>query len=79
MLCNVALNGLEEAAKSAALRMKRGERSKVDLTRFADHFLCTGVNNHILENDIMGTISQFLAKRNLRLKDAKCQDWCVSY
>lgn len=71
MLCNIALNGLEKATKTAAPLPKRGVRNKIHLTRYADDFVCTGAERAMLENQVRGGVSQFLKERGLELKDQK--------
>jgi RNA-directed DNA polymerase len=73
MLCNIALNGLETALKQAAWAMKRGERSKVHLTLYADDFVCIGISHTVLENQIKEGVSAFLAERGLDFKDSKSE------
>lgn len=69
-LCNIALNGLESAAKKAANSYK-SRSAKVHLTRYADDFICTGFNQTILEESIKPAIAEFLKERGLEFKDSK--------
>ena len=71
MLCNIALNGLEEAAIKAAPLPRRGQRNKIHLTRYADDFVCTSASKSMLETDVKEGISQFLAERGLEFKTSK--------
>ena len=72
-LANLALDGLETllrerfgAAKSAA-----ANRHKVNLVRYADDFVITGVSKELLANEVVPLVRTFLAERGIRLSDAK--------
>lgn len=71
MLCNIALNGLENIAIKSAPAAKRGKRNKIHLTRYADDFICTSANKTILEQAVFPAISDFLEKRGLEFKMSK--------
>ena len=71
MLCNIALNGLERAAKEAAPQPPKGKRNKIHLTRYADDFVCTGADRAMLEGPVKEGISRFLEERGLEFKAEK--------
>lgn len=67
-LCNVALNGLERAAKEST---RRSKNPKVNLTRYADDFVCTAANREILETEVKPALVNFLMGRGLELSEGK--------
>ncbi len=72
-LANVTLNGLESGL-AEYLTAKFGSRAiklKVNVVRYADDFVITGVSKEILENEVKPWIEAFLAVRGLRLSEAK--------
>lgn len=71
MLCNIALNGLENIAIKSAVAAKPGKRNKIHLTRYAGYFICTSANKTILENAVFPAISDFLEKTRLEFKLSK--------
>lgn len=66
-LCNVALNGLEKAAKGSTGRWKY----RVNLTRYADDFVCTAVTWEILEREVKPALENFLKGRGLEFSQGK--------
>jgi RNA-directed DNA polymerase len=66
-LANVALDGLEAAAKAAVPR--RG--AKVNVIRYADDFVITGVSREILETKVIPAVRAFLDARGLHLSPEK--------
>lgn len=82
LLCNIALNGLEQVAKesvgTSAYQRKLGSRPKVHTTRYADDFIITSVNEELLLREVCPAVEEFLAKRNLKLKEAKTRILHVS-
>ncbi len=69
ILANMALDGLEEAVAAAV--PKRG--AKVNVVRFADDFIITGVSKEILTDYVLPKVNAFLAERGLRLSQSKTQ------
>lgn len=71
MLCNAALNGLENAIrKEFPLKIIKGERSKIYIIRFADDIVVTGAK----ENDLIRVkqlIVEYLKVRDLEMKESK--------
>ena len=68
VLANLALDGLEDVVKGVASR-----HSKVNFVRFADDFVVTGQSRELLEEKVLPVVSDFLARRGLRLSPAKTQ------
>ena len=66
-LANMALDGLEGAARKALPR--RG--AKVNVVRYADDFIITGVSKELLEEKVLPSVRAFLLKRGLRLSEEK--------
>lgn len=64
-LANIALNGLEGAIDKAAKR-----NQKVNVVRYADDFVVTGISIEVLKN-IKVAIESFLAERGLKLSEEK--------
>lgn len=73
-LANVALNGLESELL-AHLRAKVGptkaKKLKVNVVRYADDFVITGMSQDFLENEVRPWVEAFLAQRGLRLSPTK--------
>ena len=63
----MALDGLEAAAKAAVPR--RG--AKVNVIRYADDFVVTGVSKEILETKVIPAVRAFLEERGLHLSEEK--------
>jgi RNA-directed DNA polymerase len=72
MLCNIALNGLENAIREEFPPRKtiNGKRPKVDLIRYADDLIVTGENKEFI-NKAKIIIDNFLKTRDLELKPDK--------
>jgi RNA-directed DNA polymerase len=68
ILCNMALDGLEDLVVPAS--RSRG-RSKLHVIRYADDFIITGKSPAILEHDVRPQVEQFLAQRGLQLSTEK--------
>lgn len=79
LLCNVALNGMEELIRNAfpARKVVDGSRPKVNLYRFADDLIVTGTNEQTLIQ-IRQIIEEFLKIRGLELKDNKTRIVTIS-
>lgn len=73
-LANIALNGLESGLL-AHLQARHGKtkakKLKVNVVRYADDFVITGVSKEVLENEVRPWVVSFLATRGLRLSAAK--------
>jgi RNA-directed DNA polymerase len=73
-LANVALNGLETgllAHLGVALGKSKVEKLKVNVVRYADDFVITGMSKDFLETQVRPWVEAFLAQRGLRLSPAK--------
>ena len=66
VLCNLALDGLEQLVKSIA---NRGD--KINFVRYADDWVCTAETREILEQKVLPIIVQFLNERGLELSKEK--------
>jgi RNA-directed DNA polymerase len=73
VLANMTLDGLEKVllAKFGKKHTQRANRNKVNLVRYADDFIITGVSQELLEKEVMPLVEQFLAKRGLSLSAEK--------
>ena len=73
-LANVTLNGLESGLK-AHLGEKLGKTNaatlKINVIRYADDFIVTGVSKEVLETEVRPWIEGFLAQRGLQLSPEK--------
>lgn len=73
-LANVTLNGLE-LGLLAYLRERftrsRADKLKVNVVRYADDFVISGVSKEVLEAEVQPWVVSFLAERGLRLSEAK--------
>lgn len=73
-LANWTLNGLEAGLiehLGAKVGVKKLQGLKVGVVRYADDFVATGASQELLETEIRPWIEAFLAKRGLRLSEAK--------
>jgi len=68
ILCNMALDGLEELI----VPPQRGSsRTKIHIIRYADDFIITGRSPDVLLNEIRPKVERFLAERGLQLSEEK--------
>ena len=73
-LANVALNGLESGLNvhlKAKLGVTKAQSLKVNVVRYADDFVITGLSKDILENEVKPWVVAFLAERGLQLSAEK--------
>lgn len=73
-LANVALNGLESQLVKhlgAKLGVTKAKKLLVNVVRYADDFVITGVSKDILENEVKPWVVAFLAERGLQLSAEK--------
>jgi RNA-directed DNA polymerase len=73
-LANVTLNGLEReltAHLRAQMGIKKAQMLKVNVVRYADDFVITGVSQEILEHEVRPWVEAFLAVRGLQLSEEK--------
>lgn len=72
VLANMTLDGLEDVVWSAARQITTArQQSKVNVVRYADDFIVTGVTRELLEQCVKPTVEQFLAARGLQLAPEK--------
>lgn len=71
VIANFALDGLEEAARSAVPDRVEGIRSKVHVVRYADDFIVTAASRKLLVEQVIPAVEAFLAERGLRLSSEK--------
>ena len=63
IISNMALDGIEDLIRKSFRSIKpKGENDKVNIVRYADEFLITGVSKDILVERVQPLISSFLAK-----------------
>lgn len=65
-LCNLTLDGLEAAIRKAVPR-----RSKVNVIRYADDFVITGISQELLRDVVLPAVKAFLQERGLSLSEEK--------
>jgi len=73
-LANVTLNGLErelEKHLGAKFGIAKAKKLKVNVVRYADDFVITGVSKEVLENEVRPWVEAFLAVRGLQLSEEK--------
>lgn len=73
VLANMTLDGLASLL-SQRFRLKRGKNyfnPMVNLVRYADDFIVTGVSQELLENEVKPFVKEFLATRGLALSEEK--------
>ena len=70
VIANMALDGLEETARSVASK-QRNPRSKIHVIRYADDFVVTAESKELLEEKVIPAVEGFLAERGLRLSREK--------
>lgn len=68
ILCNMALDGLERAAR---LAVPKSRGLKINVVRYADDFIITGVSKELLEKKVKPAVTQFLTIRGLTLSEEK--------
>jgi RNA-directed DNA polymerase len=78
VIANLALDGLERAAKDAAPRVKREARPGVHVVRYADDFIITAASKELLLERVIPVVKEFLAERGLRLSTEKSRITHVS-
>ena len=71
VIANLALDGLEEVARSAVPPRSKESRSKVHVIRYADDFVITAASRKLLVEKVIPAVEVFLAERGLRLSPEK--------
>jgi RNA-directed DNA polymerase len=73
-LANVTLNGLESGLLThlgAKLGKTKAAKLKINVVRYADDFVITGISKEVLEVEVRPWVEAFLAQRDLRLSPEK--------
>ena len=72
-LANLALDGLGPllAERFGVPGSDKASRHKVNIVRYADDFMITGISKELLEKEVVPLIAEFLAERGLRLSSTK--------
>jgi RNA-directed DNA polymerase len=71
VIANMALDGLSQYLLERFPRSYRGNSPKVNLARYADDFVVTGVSKELLEGEVQPCIETFLKERGLQLSQEK--------
>jgi RNA-directed DNA polymerase len=72
VLANMVLDGMEDAVRMAVGPSEHARRpAKVNVVRYADDFIVTGVNRELLEQRVKPALEAFLAARGLQLATEK--------
>ena len=66
VLANIVLDGIERGLKAELPR-----RAKLNVVRYADDLIVTGVEKDLLENRVKPWLDEFLGERGLRLSSSK--------
>lgn len=73
-LANITLNGLETGLQQflkKQLGVRKADKAKVNLVRYADDFVVTGDSKEVLETVVKPWVAAFLHERGLQLSEAK--------
>jgi RNA-directed DNA polymerase len=71
VIANLALDGLERALLERYPKPKTGYNAKVNMVRFADDFIVTGISRELLEQEVKPLVEQFMRERGLALSQEK--------
>jgi len=72
VLSNMALDGLEAAVyKSVGSTALARSNNQLNVIRYADDFVVTGVSKEVLESKVLPAVRRFMAARGLELSDEK--------
>ncbi len=71
VLANLTLDGLEKEFQKKFPKPKTGYNAKVNLIRYCDDFLITGISRPVLETEVKPLVEQFLRSRGLKLSPEK--------
>ncbi len=71
VIANMALDGLSQQLLERFPKSKRGDSPKVNLARYADDFVVTGVTKDLLEQEVKPFIEVFMEERGLSLSQEK--------
>ena len=71
-LANMTLDGLQVTLdKAFPWSTRRGQKVKVNLVRYADDFIITGISKELLEDEVKPLVEAFLTERGLTLSTEK--------
>jgi RNA-directed DNA polymerase len=75
VLANMALDGLERILRKqdphAGPKAAKGKNKQVNLVRYCDDFIITGISQEVLETEVKPLVSAFLQARGLKLSPEK--------
>lgn len=72
VIANMALDGLEAAVYASVGPTAHSRRKfKINVVRYADDFVVTGISKEILEGKVLPAVRQFMAVRGLELSEEK--------
>jgi RNA-directed DNA polymerase len=72
VLANMTLDGLEERLRRAFPKTTaHGQKTKINMVRFADDLIITGNSKELLETEVQPLVEQFLGERGLNLSQEK--------
>jgi RNA-directed DNA polymerase len=75
VLANMALDGLEtillKKYPHSGVRALKGKNKQVNLVRYADDFVITGLSQEVLEKEVKPLVVEFLHQRGLELSEEK--------
>jgi RNA-directed DNA polymerase len=75
VLANMALDGLERILRKkyphSGSRALKGMNKQVNLVRYADDFIITGISKEVLEEEVKPLVTEFLWERGLELSEEK--------
>ena len=75
VLANMALDGLERILRKkyphSGQKALKGMNKQVNLVRYADDFIITGISKEILETEVNPLVIEFLRERGLELSEEK--------
>ena len=77
VLANMALDGLERIRRKkyphSGRRALKGKNKQVNLIRYADDFIITGISKEVLEDEIKPLVTDFLQEQGLELSEEKTE------
>src|SRR5438445_3175855 len=75
VLANLALDGLERTLRqefpNKGVKALGGLNKQVNLVRYADDFIITGISKEVLENEVKPLVVEFMRERGLELSEEK--------
>lgn len=74
VMANMALDGLEAAVyASVGPTIHARRKFKINVVRYADDFVLSGISKEVLEHKVLPAIRQFMAVRGLELSEEKAR------